>query len=44
MACADDLGGVKESDETNNDTWTVVELSTADGVRRVEVVEQGPAG
>ena len=43
-AIADPADQLEESDETNNDTWTVVELSTADGVRRVEVIEQGPAG
>ena len=43
-AIADPADQLEESDETNNDTWTVVELVTADGVRRVEVVEQGPAG
>jgi len=43
-AIADPANQLEESDETNNDTWTVVELSTADGVRSVEIVEQGPAG
>jgi hypothetical protein len=43
-AIADPADQLEESDETNNDTWTVVELLTAGGVRRVEVVEQGPAG
>lgn len=43
-AIADPADEVQESDETNNDTWTVVDLVSADGARRVEVVEQGPAG
>ena len=43
-AIADPAGQVAESDETNNDTWTVVELSSADGLRRLDVIEQGPAG
>jgi subtilase family serine protease len=43
-AIADPADHVQEHDETNNDTWTVVDLSTIDAVRRVEVVEQGPAG
>lgn len=43
-AIADPADHVVESDETNNDTWTVVDLATVDGARRVEVVEQGPAG
>lgn len=43
-AIADPADQLEESDETNNDTWTVVDLLTVDGVRRVEVVEQGPAG
>ena len=43
-AIADPANQLEARDETNNDTWTVVELLTADGVRRVEVIEQGPAG
>jgi len=43
-AIADPANQLEESDETNNDTWAVVEISTVDGVRRVDVVEQGPAG
>jgi hypothetical protein len=43
-AIADPAGLVQESDETNNDTWTVVDLVTTDGVRQVQVVEQGPSG
>ncbi len=43
-AIADPANLIKESDETNNDTWTVVDLVTVDGARQVEVVEQGPAG
>lgn len=43
-AIADPADHVLERDETNNDTWTVVDLSTTDSVQRVDVVEQGPAG
>ncbi len=43
-ATADPADQVQESDETNNDTWTVVDLVTVDGTRQVQVVEQGPAG
>jgi hypothetical protein len=43
-AIADPADQVKESDEANNDTWTVVDLSIVDGLRQVQVVEQGPAG
>jgi hypothetical protein len=43
-AIADPADHMVESDETNNDTWTVVDLTTVDGQRRVETVEQGPAG
>ncbi len=43
-AIADPAGHVAESDESNNDTWTVVDIETVDGARRVETVEQGPAG
>lgn len=43
-AIADPADQLVESNETNNDTWTVVDLLTAGGVRRVDVVEQGPAG
>jgi hypothetical protein len=42
-AIADPADQLVESDEANNDTWTVVDLSTVDGNRRVTVVEQGPA-
>jgi hypothetical protein len=42
-ASADPADLFKESDETNNDTWTVVDLSTLDDRRQVEVVEQGPS-
>jgi len=43
-AIADPADLLQESDDTNNDTWTVVDLTTVDGQHRVEVVEQGPAG
>jgi hypothetical protein len=43
-AIADPADHIEESDETNNDTWTVVDLSTVGGVHQVDVVEQGPAG
>lgn len=43
-AIADPADHVVETDETNNDTWTVVDLTTIDGQRRVDTVEQGPAG
>jgi hypothetical protein len=43
-AIADPADHIQERDETNNDTWTVVDLSTVDAGRRVVVVEQGPAG
>lgn len=43
-AIADPADLILESDESNNDTWTMVDLLTVDGYRRVEVVEQGPAG
>jgi hypothetical protein len=43
-AIADPADQVQESDETNNDTWTVVDLVTIDGARQVQLVEQGPAG
>jgi hypothetical protein len=42
-AIADPADLFVESDETNNETWTLVDLSTVDGVQHVEVVEQGPA-
>lgn len=42
-AIADPADFFKESNETNNDTWTIVDLSTVDGRPRVEVVEQGPS-
>jgi hypothetical protein len=43
-AIADPANQVEESDETNNDTWTVIDLTTVDGTRRIDIVEQGPAG
>lgn len=43
-AIADPADELAESDEANNDTWTVLDLSTADGLRSIDVVEQGPAG
>lgn len=43
-AIADPADQIMETNETNNDTWTIVDLTTADGVRRVDLVEQGPAG
>lgn len=43
-AIADPADLVEESDETNNDTWTVVDLLTVGGVRQVQIVEQGPSG
>ncbi len=43
-AIADPADQVIESDESNNDTWTVVDISTVAGVRQVVTVEQGPAG
>lgn len=43
-AIADPADHIEESDETNNDTWTVVDLSTVDGQHQVGVVEQGPSG
>jgi hypothetical protein len=42
-AIADPAGQLDESDEDNNDTWTVVDLTTVEGHRRVVVVEQGPS-
>lgn len=42
-AIADPADLFKESDETNNDTWTVVDLSTVDGRQKVKVAEQGPS-
>ncbi len=42
-AIADPSDHFVEVDETNNDTWTVVDLSTEDGTRVVTVVEQGPS-
>lgn len=42
-AIADPADQLKESDEANNDTWTVVDLTTVDGRRRVDFVEQGPS-
>lgn len=43
-AIADPADAIAESDETNNDTWTIVDLVTRGGARQVDVVEQGPAG
>ena len=43
-AVADPADLFKEANETNNDTWTVVDLTTVDGRRRVDSVEQGPSG
>ncbi len=40
-AIADPADLFKETDEENNDTWTVVDLTTVDGSRRVDTVEQG---
>jgi hypothetical protein len=41
---ADPNDEIEESDETNNETWVVVALSTtADGLREATVVEVGPA-
>ncbi len=42
-AIADPADLFKESNESNNDTWSVVDLSTVDGHRHVELVEQGPS-
>jgi hypothetical protein len=42
-AIADPADLFKESNESNNDTWTVVDLTTVDGRRQVELIEQGPA-
>lgn len=42
-AIADPANQIMEVDEKNNDTWTVIDLSTVDGHRRVDVVEQGPS-
>ena len=42
-AIADPADWFVETDEANNDTWTVVDLKTIDGALQVEVVEQGPA-
>lgn len=39
-AFADPDGWLMESDETNNETWAIIELGTqADGLRTVEVIE-----
>jgi len=43
-AIADPADLFKETNEANNDTWTVVDLTTVDGRRRVDSVEQGPSG
>jgi hypothetical protein len=42
-AVADPADWFAETDETNNDTWTIVDFTTVDGVRQVTVVEQGPS-
>jgi hypothetical protein len=42
-AIADPANAIMEADERNNETWTLVDLTTVDGHRRVHVVEQGPA-
>jgi hypothetical protein len=42
-AIADPADMFKESDETDNETWTMVELSTVDGRQGVTVIEQGPS-
>ncbi len=42
-AIADPGDLIEELDETNNDTWTIIDLVTRDGHRRVEVIEQGDA-
>lgn len=42
-AVADPTDWFTETDESNNDTWTIIDLTTADGTRQVEVIEQGPA-
>lgn len=42
-AIADPANWFAEVDETNNDTWTLVDLSSRHGRRIVEVVEQGPS-
>ena len=41
---ADPADLFKETSEANNDTWTVVDLTTVEGRRRVDSVEQGPSG
>ena len=42
-AVADPADLFREASETNNDTWTMVELRTVDGRRVVEIVSQGPS-
>jgi hypothetical protein len=42
-AVADPTDWFKETDETNNETWTIIDLKTVDGVVGVEIVEEGPA-
>lgn len=42
-AIADPADWFVETDETNNDTWTVVDLGTVDTGRSITVVEQGPS-
>lgn len=42
-AAADPADLFREASEANNDTWTVVDLTTVDGRRVVGIVEQGPS-
>jgi hypothetical protein len=42
-AIADPADWFTETDESNNETWSIIDLRTVDGVVQVEVVEQGPA-
>ena len=42
-AIADPGDLIAELDETNNVTWTIIDLVTRDVHRRVEVTEQGDA-
>jgi hypothetical protein len=41
-AIADPAGQIEESDEDNNDTWTLLDLTTVDGRRRVDIIESSP--
>jgi hypothetical protein len=43
-AIADPANLIEESDESNNDTWTVIDIRTVEGHTKLDVVEQGPAG